>query len=620
LRRIEAAEKIGHLREPDSRAELYCQPWLANDDNGCDLLDRISRWGQVLKDSGNRAVRSAEEWLTIAGGARTVRLAAGIVLAGTLLYVLLLPDPAGLRDHRLLGIALLIPVSLASLALLRFGKPLGAYLTLLCGTLLAITISALIVAGLRSALVFAYPAVIVGAMTLGMRAVLAFGLTAIVAVIGIGLADHHSLLPPPRLSPPFVLSLIYVLVLVALTAVVAAMVREQERWRANEQRAVSALETGMKALAERERDLRLVMNNVPAGICAFDGWVCRFANVHLAAYCGFGEQSIVGKHLREVLGDANYALAKPYVEQVLAGKPVNFRGPHPSPSFKGRHMMFSLMPQVSEPGGNKGFYGLFFDVTKQEQARIEIERLNRDLDRRVKERTADLSSANKELESFAYSISHDLRAPLRGIDGFSQMAIEEYGDKLDAQGRSYLERVRAAAQRMGSLIDDILELSRVSRQTLHRESVDLGRIATELLDEIRQTDAERRVEAAITPDCVTEGDPKLLRILMQNLLENAWKYSAQQAEARIEFGQERLATGETAYFVRDNGVGFDMQYADRLFTPFQRLHKPEEFAGSGIGLATVARIVHRHGGRVWVESVPGQGTTLRFTLGHGVTF
>ena len=126
--------------------------------------------------------------------------------------------------------------------------------------------------------------------------------------------------------------------------------------------------------------------------------------------------------------------------------------------------------------------------------------------------------------------------------------------------------------------------------------------------------------AAIAPDCVTEGDPKLLRILMQNLLENAWKYSARQAEARIEFGQERLATGETAYFVRDNGVGFDMQYADRLFTPFQRLHKPEEFAGSGIGLATVARIVHRHGGRVWAESVPGQGATLRFTLGHGVTF
>ncbi|MCP5297110.1 MAG: hypothetical protein H6952_06425 [Zoogloeaceae bacterium] len=283
-------------------------------------------------------------------------------------------------------------------------------------------------------------------------------------------------------------------------------------------------------------------------------------------------------------------------------------------------MMFTLVPHVGASGAVQGFYGMFFDVTKQEQARLEIERLNKDLDRRVKERTADLSSANMELESFAYSISHDLRAPLRGIDGFSQMALEEYGDKLDEQGRGYLDRVRAAAQRMGSLIDDILELSRVSRQALHRERVDLGQFAAELLDEMRQANPGRQVEAAIAPDCVTEGDPKLLRILMQNLLENAWKYSARQAEARIEFGQERLATGETAYFVRDNGVGFDMQYADRLFTPFQRLHKPEEFAGSGIGLATVARIVHRHGGRVWAESVPGQGATLRFTLGHGVTF
>ena len=173
---------------------------------------------------------------------------------------------------------------------------------------------------------------------------------------------------------------------------------------------------------------------------------------------------------------------------------------------------------------------------------------------------------------------------------------------------------------MGHLIDDILELSRVSRQAMRQERVDLGRLAAELMDELRQDDLLRKIVVTIAPECSATGDPRLLRILLQNLLENAWKYTARQPEACIAFGMEQLDTGETAYFVRDNGIGFDMKYADRLFSPFQRLHGPKEFPGSGIGLATVARIVHRHGGRVWAESAPGQGTTLRFTLGSRGTF
>jgi light-regulated signal transduction histidine kinase (bacteriophytochrome) len=168
---------------------------------------------------------------------------------------------------------------------------------------------------------------------------------------------------------------------------------------------------------------------------------------------------------------------------------------------------------------------------------------------------------------------------------------------------------------MGHLIDDILELSRVSRHAMRQERVDLSRLAAELMDEIREGDLLRSVEVSIAPGCTALGDPRLLRVLLQNLLENAWKYSARQTEARIDFGSERLDTGETAFFVRDNGVGFDMKYADRLFSPFQRLHDPKDYPGSGIGLATVARIAHRHGGRAWAESAPGQGATLRFTLG-----
>ncbi|CAG1012570.1 two-component system, OmpR family, phosphate regulon sensor histidine kinase PhoR [Burkholderiales bacterium] len=228
-------------------------------------------------------------------------------------------------------------------------------------------------------------------------------------------------------------------------------------------------------------------------------------------------------------------------------------------------------------------------------------------------RNTNLAAVNKELESFAYSISHDLRAPLRGIDGFTYLLYTEYGEKLDAQGKAYLDRARAAAQRMGALIDDILELSRISRHNMQRSKVDLSQIARDVIEELKHSAPQRQVETRIEDACFAFGDPQLLRLMLQNLLENAWKYTGREVAPKIEFGRERGEDGEV-FFVRDNGVGFDMAYADRLFSPFQRLHKPEEFAGSGIGLATVARIVHNHGGDVWAESAPGQGTTLRFTL------
>jgi len=231
-------------------------------------------------------------------------------------------------------------------------------------------------------------------------------------------------------------------------------------------------------------------------------------------------------------------------------------------------------------------------------------------------RNTNLAAVNKELESFAYSISHDLRAPLRGIDGFTYFLSTEYGAKLDAQGKAYLDRARAAAQRMGALIDDILELSRISRHNMRRSKVSLSELAHEVLGELAHTAPARKVEIRVEEGCLAFGDPQLLRLMMQNLLENAWKYTGHEAAPKIEFGRETTEDGDV-FFVRDNGVGFDMAYADRLFSPFQRLHKPEEFEGSGIGLATVARIVHSHGGDVWAESALGKGTTMRFTLAEG---
>ena len=220
-----------------------------------------------------------------------------------------------------------------------------------------------------------------------------------------------------------------------------------------------------------------------------------------------------------------------------------------------------------------------------------------------------------EVEAFNYSVSHDLRAPLRPLDGFSKVLLEDYGDKLDDRGRDYLTRIRAAAGRMGQLIDDLLELSRVSRTDLRRRPLDLSELVKAIAGEIRDDGANGDREVVCPAGLTDSGDPGLLRIVLENLLRNAWKFTRKQPRPRIEFG--RLTAGnELAYFVRDNGVGFDSTYANKLFQPFQRLHGAE-FAGTGIGLAIVDRIIHRHGGRIWGESKDGQGATFFFTLPAG---
>ncbi len=225
-----------------------------------------------------------------------------------------------------------------------------------------------------------------------------------------------------------------------------------------------------------------------------------------------------------------------------------------------------------------------------------------------------LEESNKELEAFAYSVSHDLRAPLRSIDGFSQALLEDYDDKLDASGKNYLQRVRAAAQHMGQLIDDLLNLSRITRYEMKQEKVDLSALTSEITNELQKAKPERNVTSIIASGITANGDAHLLRIALTNLLENAWKFTGKQPQARIEFGVIQK-DGKSVYFVRDDGVGFDMKYADKLFTPFQRLHTTGDFPGTGIGLAIVQRIIHRHGGKIWAESEVEQGTTFYFTLG-----
>jgi PAS domain S-box-containing protein len=246
-------------------------------------------------------------------------------------------------------------------------------------------------------------------------------------------------------------------------------------------------------------------------------------------------------------------------------------------------------------------------------AELRLARLNEGLEQRVAERTRMLEAANRELEAFSYSVSHDLRAPLRGIDGFSQLLERKYGTLLDETGRDYLRRVQQASKRMGELIDDLLQLSRVSRIELIRETVDLSRVAGEVLEDLRARNPERQVEFEIETGIMAHVDGRLIRVVLENLLGNAWKFTARQARPRIEFGR-RMLDGRMVYYVRDNGAGFDMRYVDKLFGAFQRLHRAEDFEGTGIGLATVQRIVNRHGGRVWAEAEVDKGATFYFAL------
>jgi light-regulated signal transduction histidine kinase (bacteriophytochrome) len=280
-----------------------------------------------------------------------------------------------------------------------------------------------------------------------------------------------------------------------------------------------------------------------------------------------------------------------------------------------RWMAVHGVPVLEAGGDIREWVATCADIHDRVQAEEEIRELNEQLEQRVVQRTAELQAANAELEAFAYSISHDLRAPLRALDGFSRILLDEYSPQLPEQAQHYLAVTRKNTLQMGALIDDLLAFSKLSRQPLSKQPIAPAELVREVLDELRVDQEGRRVEVTVgdLPDC--EGDPALLKQVLVNLLSNGFKYTRTREVARIEVGAlTRAGSHKPVYYVRDNGVGFDMRYADKLFGVFQRLHAAQEYPGTGVGLAIVQRIVHRHGGLVWADAAVNQGATFYFVL------
>jgi PAS domain S-box-containing protein len=361
-----------------------------------------------------------------------------------------------------------------------------------------------------------------------------------------------------------------------------------------------------EALRQSEERFRLTVTNVrDYAIITLDpeGRVVSW-NEGAQRIKGYTEEEILGQHFSRFYPAADVEAGKTENELEQATKDGHVEDEGWRVRKDGTRFWANVVITAlrDESGRLRGFGKVTRDISERKRAEEEILR-----------RSAELEAANQELESFSYSVSHDLRSPLRAIEGFSQALLEDNADQLDESGKGYFQRIRNATRRMGTLIDDLLNLARVTRAEMHREPIDLSALADELAADLRAGEPTRDVEFEITSGLRVEGDMHLVRAALQNLLENSWKFTSKRTHARIAFGTVR-SNGQSAYFVRDNGAGFDQTHAQRLFGAFQRLHGMDEFPGTGIGLATVQRIVHRHGGKVWAEGVVDQGATIYFTL------
>ncbi|WP_217913475.1 PAS domain S-box protein [Miltoncostaea marina] len=395
-----------------------------------------------------------------------------------------------------------------------------------------------------------------------------------------------------------------------LAALLWLLMRFSARREAEARRAADELARA----AERHR---AVVDTAADGIITIDErGVIETVNTAAERLFGYTKEELAGRNVSALMPDPDSAAHDGYLERYLRTGEARIIGiGRDVTGLRRDGSAFPMHLSVAEMrlGDERRFTGIVRDISARVAAEERVRALNDELEERVRERTRELEVANRELEAFSYSVSHDLRAPLRSVNGLSAMLVEDHADGLPADARDLLERIRAAGGRMGELIDDLLQLSRISRTEMRREEVDLGAIAHQVADGLREHDPGRRVEFRVADGLRASGDPRLLRVVLDNLLGNAWKFTRDVPDAVVEFGA-CADDGTTRFYVRDNGAGFDMAYADKLFGPFQRLHHQDEFEGTGIGLATVHRIVRRHGGEVRAEGRVGRGATMWFTI------
>ena len=369
-------------------------------------------------------------------------------------------------------------------------------------------------------------------------------------------------------------------------------------------------------LRDSELRYRRLFETAQDGILILDANTAQILDVNpfFVEMLGYSREQCLGKKLWEIGAFKDEAACRSAFFEVQAQGYIRYEN-LPLETRDGASIGIEFVSRVYPVDGQKVIQCNIRDITARIRAEAQVLTLNAELERRVQERTTQLQVLNQELETFNYSVSHDLCAPLRRIKGFAEALHEDHAGKLDAEGVDFIRRIRASAQHMDVLIDALLRLSRFSGGQLYPQPTNLSMLVHSIAAELQQDGSTRQVEVVVAEGVTATGDPALLRVLLENLLGNAWKFTNQKTTARIEFGSMPQTDKTVTYFVADDGAGFNMKYSSRLFGAFQRFHHQDEFPGTGIGLASVQRIVHRHGGQVWAQSTVGQGATFYFTLG-----